>query len=75
MPSDIALKDIKDESQVHTSTADDVEYVQKGHVAPKYMGTLADQRDMSALGREQVLRVGRISALSLTRVKPPLTIP
>jgi hypothetical protein len=29
----------------------------KGLVAPKYMGTVADQRDMSALGRVQVLRV------------------
>ncbi|KAH2134422.1 hypothetical protein KXV35_008210 [Aspergillus fumigatus] len=28
----------------------------KGLVAPKYMGTVADQRDMSALGRVQVLR-------------------
>lgn len=27
-------------------------------VAPKYMGTIRDQRDMSALGRVQVLRVG-----------------
>lgn len=36
---------------------DDLEYPQKGLVAPRYMGTLADQRDMSALGRVQVLRV------------------
>ncbi|EAU39378.1 conserved hypothetical protein [Aspergillus terreus NIH2624] len=28
----------------------------KGLVAPKYMGTVADQRDMSVLGRVQVLR-------------------
>jgi hypothetical protein len=31
----------------------------KGLVAPKYMGTVADQRDMSVLGRVQVLRVRR----------------
>lgn len=36
---------------------DDVEFPHKGLVAPRYMGTLADQRDMSALGRVQVLRV------------------
>lgn len=35
----------------------DIEYVHKGHVPAKYMGTRADQRDMSALGKEQVLRV------------------
>ncbi|KAJ5937266.1 hypothetical protein N7454_004921 [Penicillium verhagenii] len=38
---------------------DDVEDFQKapkGLVAPRYMGTVADQRDMSALGRVQVLR-------------------
>ena len=27
------------------------------HVAPKYLGTATDQRDMSVLGRQQVLRV------------------
>lgn len=43
---------------VTTSDAnDDVELRHKGLVAPRYMGTLADQRDMSALGRVQVLRV------------------
>lgn len=36
---------------------DDVEFSHKGLVAPRHMGTLADQRDMSALGRVQVLRV------------------
>jgi hypothetical protein len=35
----------------------DEEYAQKGLVAPRYMGTQADQRDMNALGRVQVLRV------------------
>lgn len=36
----------------------DVEdFPQKGLVKPRHMGTLADQRDMSALGRVQVLRV------------------
>ncbi|GLA57177.1 hypothetical protein AtubIFM54640_003302 [Aspergillus tubingensis] len=33
-----------------------VEKAPKGLVAPKYMGTVRDQRDMSALGRVQVLR-------------------
>jgi len=36
---------------------DDFPQKQRGFVAPRYMGTLADQRDMSALGRVQVLRV------------------
>ena len=33
------------------------EHPRKGTVAPKYMGTVVDQRDMNALGRVQVLRV------------------
>lgn len=36
---------------------DEEDFLQKGLVAPRYMGTIADQRDMSALGRMQVLRV------------------
>lgn len=41
-----------------TDTLTDLEdFPQKGLVAPRYMGTLADQKDMSALGRVQVLRV------------------
>lgn len=49
-------------SQMPYSATDDVEddfpqKAQSGFVAPRYMGTLADQRDMSALGRVQVLRV------------------
>ena len=40
-----------------TMTLDEEEYAQKGLVEPKYMGTIADQRDMNALGRVQVLRV------------------
>lgn len=50
------------------SATDDVEddfpqKAQKGCVAPRYMGTLADQRDMSALGRVQVLRVRDYSSI------------
>lgn len=43
-----------------TATADDHDeenFPRKGLVAPRYMGTVADQKDMSALGRVQVLRV------------------
>lgn len=47
---------------------DDVEFPQKGLVAPRYMGTLADQRDMSALGRVQVLRVGNRDRVLMTRL-------
>ncbi|CAG8045893.1 unnamed protein product [Penicillium salamii] len=39
-----------------TMTFDDEEYARKGLVEPRYMGTIADQRDMNALGRVQVLR-------------------
>ncbi|KAJ5518554.1 Amino acid/polyamine transporter I [Penicillium expansum] len=39
-----------------TMTGLDEEYAQKGLVEPRYMGTLADRRDMNALGRVQVLR-------------------
>lgn len=40
-----------------TMTGLDEEHAQKGLVEPRYMGTLADRRDMNALGRVQVLRV------------------
>ncbi|KAJ5669389.1 hypothetical protein N7462_010459 [Penicillium macrosclerotiorum] len=47
----------RNDTQVTWNETDDlVEYPQKGFVAPRYMGTVADQRDMSALGRVQVLR-------------------
>lgn len=36
----------------------------KGTVAPKYMGTVVDQYDMSAMGRVQVLRVSYIPTMS-----------
>ena len=39
------------------AVAEDEELSYSGHVAPKYLGSVADRRDMSALGKEQVLRV------------------
>jgi len=36
---------------------DEEDFPQKGLVAARHMGTMADQRDMHALGRVQVLRV------------------
>lgn len=55
-----------------TVTADDVEKdTHKGLVAPRYMGTLADQRDMSALGRVQVLRVSGL--LSILEAGPDMS--
>lgn len=45
------------DSQQTMTGLDDEEYTQKGLVEPRYMGTLADKRDMNALGRVQVLRV------------------
>lgn len=48
----------RNDSQMTISGNYDVEdFPQKGLVKPRHMGTLADQRDMSALGRVQVLRV------------------
>nr|XP_001402058.2 amino acid permease [Aspergillus niger CBS 513.88] len=44
------------EGQIHVEGSENVEKASKGLVAPKYMGTIRDQRDMSALGRVQVLR-------------------
>ena len=56
----ISLESIKNEStRVQTSAArDEEDYGQDGaFVAAKYMGTITDQREMSMLGRAQVLRV------------------
>ncbi|PYI03375.1 amino acid permease [Aspergillus sclerotiicarbonarius CBS 121057] len=50
------LESIKNQGRIPVSRPGDVEYAPKGLVAPKYMGTIRDQRDMSALGRVQVLR-------------------
>ncbi|RDK46902.1 amino acid permease [Aspergillus phoenicis ATCC 13157] len=44
------------EGQINVEGSENVEKASKGLVAPKYMGTIRDQRDMSALGRVQVLR-------------------
>lgn len=49
----------KNEASVWVDGDDNAtDYARKSRVAPKYMGTVADQRDMSVLGRVQVLRVG-----------------
>lgn len=60
-PQNISLESMKNESGTHVQTndVDDKEdYAQDGaHVKAKYMGTIADQREMSVLGRTQVLRV------------------
>lgn len=45
----------KDPSTVTMTFAE--EAPSRGFVAPKWRGTQADQADMSALGRDQVLRV------------------
>ncbi|KAE8392372.1 hypothetical protein ETB97_012696 [Aspergillus alliaceus] len=39
-----------------TLSIEDAEHASKGHVKPKYMGTVADRKDMNILGRVQVLR-------------------
>jgi len=70
----ISLESIKNEStRVQTSAArDEEDYGQDGaFVAAKYMGTITDQREMSVLGRTQVLRV-RISPTEFVET-PSLT--
>ncbi|GKZ31599.1 hypothetical protein AbraIFM66950_000203 [Aspergillus brasiliensis] len=52
----MALDGGKIEGQILVERSKNVEKAPKGLVAPKYMGTIRDQRDMSALGRVQVLR-------------------
>ncbi|MBZ6376641.1 MAG: hypothetical protein LBE67_17130 [Kocuria palustris] len=61
------------DSQQTMTGLDDEEYAQKGLVEPRYMGTLADRRDMNALGRVQVLRVS-CSALVMAVVAVLLTL-
>lgn len=56
----------KDPSTVTMTLADETQ--SRGHVAPKWRGTQADQADMSALGRDQVLRVRPLVLLSLMHV-------
>lgn len=45
-------------------TVDYAEVRPKGTVAPKYLGTVVDQYDMTAMGRVQVLRVSYIPSIS-----------
>jgi hypothetical protein len=40
-----------------TAVEEDEELAYSGNVAAKYLGSVADRRDMKVLGREQVLRV------------------
>lgn len=54
----MALESGNIEGRIYVEGSQNVEKAPKGLVAPKYMGTIRDQRDMSALGRVQVLRVG-----------------
>ena len=55
----VSLNSLKGGPQVSTTYGD--EAAQGGHFVPaKYRGTVKDQADMSALGREQVLR-GKLS--------------
>jgi hypothetical protein len=54
----ISLGNIKNGSSTHVQNGDEEDYAQDGtFVAAKYMGTVTDQREMSVLGRTQVLRV------------------
>lgn len=56
----IELNDIKGHSNGEIQTVfirDEEDPNHVAHVAPKYLGTATDQKDMSVLGRQQVLRV------------------
>jgi hypothetical protein len=48
---------MKNAGDTHIDYAGYAKFAPKGTVAPKYMGTIVDQYDMSAMGRAQVLRV------------------
>lgn len=60
MPDNVELTTTKGGNNISTVFAD--QGLAKGHVAQKYIGTMADQRDMQALGKEQVLRVRYLPA-------------
>ena len=57
----ISLTDVKNGTNTHVHNSvvqggdDDAQHA--GQVEAKYMGTITDQREMSVLGRTQVLRV------------------
>ena len=54
------LNDLKGHSSGNIQTVfikDEEDPNHVAQVAPKYLGTATDQRDMSVLGRQQVLRV------------------
>lgn len=61
MSENITLQNLKDggngPKQVSLEPEDDFEKNDDGLVGAKYMGTMADRREMSALGKQQVLRV------------------
>lgn len=54
----------KSQKQVGLEPEDDFEKHEDGLVDAKYMGTLADRRDMSVLGKQQVLRVRKKAEIS-----------
>ena len=64
MSENINLQNLQDgkngQKQVVVVQPDD-DYAKEGDglVEAKYMGTVADRREMSALGKQQVLRVSR----------------
>ncbi|PYH93788.1 amino acid transporter [Aspergillus ellipticus CBS 707.79] len=55
MPDSFEMGATKGGNNISTSYAGD-DIPTKGPVAQKYVGTMADQRDMQALGKDQVLR-------------------
>jgi len=67
-------------TRVQQSAVEDGDFPQPGAcVEAKYMGTLADQREMSMLGRVQVLRVriphkGRLDNALLTMCREIFTL-
>ena len=60
--SPTSMKNVADLSIDYAGYA---EVPRKGIVAPKYMGTVVDQYDMSALGRVQVLRVSNLTLVCI----------
>ncbi|PWY88030.1 amino acid transporter [Aspergillus sclerotioniger CBS 115572] len=55
MPESVEMTTTKGGNNISTTFSGD-DGLTKGPVSQKYIGTMADQRDMQALGKEQVLR-------------------
>lgn len=66
------MEALKNNGEVQSSAVTDDDSRQKGFLAPKYMGTIADKEDMSVLGKSQVLRVRSTTYMNWISASVPL---